>query len=87
MEKRSTWSKVKEAAGWTTLLSALAGVVGLISTTLIDAPTSLRDYEGKNPKVFEMMFLRNNVVKGNNMRIVENTRKAWDEKRKQRMTV
>jgi len=77
MEKRTTWSRVKEAVGWTALTGALGGMVMLIMSTFIDAPTSLRDYEGRRPKVFEVVFMHKQLEQANALRIKENTEKAW----------
>ena len=85
MEKRSTWSRVKETIGWTSLLSALGGLVALLGSTQVKYPTELRDYSGNVPVVFEMVFQKDRIREENTRRLAENTVKVWDERKKARL--
>lgn len=85
MEKRTTGSRVREALGWTTLVGALVGVVSLITSTLVDAPTTLRDYNGNKPKIFEVVFMRKQLEEANTLRIKENTEKAWAQQKQAKL--
>jgi hypothetical protein len=81
MEKRTVWSRVKSFVGWSALVGTFSALVAVIASTVIEAPTYMRDYNGNKPRVFEMTFQKERIKDENTMRIKENTEKAWAEQK------